>query len=110
MVVDNFPSLPESDYSMFDLHSLLDCYRDDEAFYLVMDPFYTEVEKEEIHAASVDSSTSSAHLPVPAQDISSSNHLQALSQCVQNMISPVNFLHEGYVVEHLLLFPKYLVS
>ena len=101
MVEDNFPSLPGSDLSMFDEHSL-DCYLDLQAFRFFMDQFYSEEENEAILAAAADSSTPSSQLHVPVhQEITSSTHLAALNQCVQsmqNMVSPVNFLQDGYVL------------
>lgn len=52
-----------------------------------MDPFFSEEdEPRATQSVAADSSTCLPHFPVPEPDGSSSNHLEALSQCVQNMI------------------------
>ncbi|XP_057374377.1 T-cell acute lymphocytic leukemia protein 1 homolog [Daphnia carinata] len=86
MVVDNFPQSPGRQYFPYRGHySSLDCYWN-EAF-LPMDPFFFEEdEPRATQSVAADSSTCSSHLPVPGPEGSSSNHLEALTQCVQNMI------------------------
>ena len=98
-MLDNFPSSPGSDLPML-AYSLVDCYPHYSAFYFAMDPFYSEEESEAILAVAADSSTSSGNHQVnhPIQEIASSSHLEALNQCVENMVSGVKFLQDGYVV------------
>lgn len=63
-----------------------------------MDPFFSEEDEPRTILCTVaaDSSTCSPLLQVPGLDGSSSIHLEALNQCVQNMVSDAFTSTAGY--------------
>ena len=85
MLVDNFHQSPRGEYFVYGEHysSLDSCW--DKAFAAIgMESLFTEENVPEvIQAVAADSSiSSSSHIGIPKLDGSSTNPLQALSQCV----------------------------
>lgn len=87
MLLDNLSLPPERAFSL--------CRGWNKDTQVRMDSFFFEGDREAIQAVVADSSTPSQqqHLPVLVESISSSctNHIEALSQCVQSMPPTIEF-------------------
>ena len=113
MLIDNFHHSPGRDCFLCGHYSSLNSCWDKALAVNRMESFFSlEKEPEVIRAVAADSSTSSSsHARVPELDESSTNPLEALSQCVDNMSTdflPTTGYAEFFFIS--LNFNKYSVA